>query len=784
LALREIPALSGLTFKLVVGILAGCGAIYSAIQLDQLRAARAILERNVQDEARNVTATTAERIEAVLRSVERAPRNVAGIVARERPRRESLENVLRSAVTSDSNVFGAAMAFEPGAFVPGVRRFSPYCHRTATALVCKDLGEGTYDYERWDWYRLPRERRRPIWVEPYFDVGGGNVLMTTFSVPVVRQDKGSAAIIGIATADVALDWLQEYMAGIHVARTGYGFLVTASGKILTHPDASLVLTRSLGDLARERGDPALQRVAERMAQGQSGFDLAVEPTTGKPCFLGYRPLLTGWSLVVVFPERELREDVNALRNRMTAVGLAGGLALAVVIGLVSRRITRPLGRLARATREVAAGRLDAELPTVDSHDEVGQLTSSFREMQAALQIFIDEVRLSTAAQERLESELRIAREIQMSLVPRAAQLTSERLRCDVFGLLEPARQVGGDLYDILVRGQEICFAIGDVSDKGIPAALFMAVTNTLFKDAARELTHPDEILARVNRQLVAEGGPNMFVTLLCGVLDPGSGRVSIASGGHTSPVLVPGPGPPRLLLEDTGTVVGVVDEIEFRRVDLELAPGDSLILYTDGVTEAQNPEEALFGEARLLASLAERRGPDARAIAEDVLRAVRAFSRGAPQSDDIAILVIRRPSPRERARALRLTSERSEVGRADEWLRLYCRETGVAAEAEEDLRLALEEVLANVVSHGYGEGKAGEIEVRIALAGELVRLEIRDRAQPFNPLDAPPPDLAAPLDERPSGGLGVHLVRRLMDRVDYTREAGENRLVLERRRDG
>jgi sigma-B regulation protein RsbU (phosphoserine phosphatase) len=779
----EMRALRGLTFKLVVGIVAGCGLIYGLIQLDQLRFARGILEAKIENEARNVTATTAERIEAVLLSVERAPRNVAGIVVGERPTREGLWNVLRSAVASDPNVFGAAMAFEPNAFAPGVDSFSPYCFREGADLACKDLGEGDYAYEGWDWYRLPRERQRPVWVEPYFDVGGGDVLMTTFSLPVIRQSGSSADFIGIATADVTLDWLQDYMAEIRVARTGYGFLVTGSGMILTHPDASLVLKRSLNDLAEERADPALKRVAERMASGQSGFEMAAEPTTGKPGFLGYRPLLSGWSLVVVFPERELREDVDALRNRMMAVGLVGGLGLAVVIGLVSRRITRPLGRLARATREVAAGRLDAELPTVSARDEVGQLTSSFRAMQSALQGFIEEVRRSAADQERLESELRIAREIQMSLAPRASQLTSERLRCDVFGLLEPARQVGGDLYDVLVRGREVCFAIGDVSDKGIPAALFMAVTNTIFKDAARELTQPDEILARVNRQLASEGGANMFVTLLCGALDPASGHLSIASGGHTPPVLVPSHGLPRLALEDVGTVVGVIEEIEFHRVELHLAPGDALILYTDGVTEAHDPDQQLFGEERLLASLSDARGADARTLAETVLQAVRHFSRGVPQFDDIAIVVIRRPPLDQGTRTLRLASDLSEIARADEWLELWCRETGIRGEPMEDLRLALEEIVANVVRHGYGEGQPGEIEIRVGLAGDTVRLEVRDHARPFNLLEAPGPDLEVPLDDRPSGGLGVHLVRRLMDRVDYAREEGENRLILERRRD-
>jgi sigma-B regulation protein RsbU (phosphoserine phosphatase) len=439
-------------------------------------------------------------------------------------------------------------------------------------------------------------------------------------------------------------------------------------------------------------------------------------------------------------------------------------------------------RLARATNEVAAGRLDAELPDIGSRDEVGQLNASFREMQLALQQHVEEVKRQAAASERLESELRIAREIQAALVPKAAELRSERLRCDVFGVVEPAQDVGGDLFDILPRGEsELCFAIGDVSGKGIPAALFMAVVSTTFKAAAREVEHPDEILARVNRELLAEGGANMFVTLLCGVLDTRSGRLSLASGGHTPPVLVTRSGP-RLLTHGAGTVLGVAAEIEFERVGLRLEPGDCLLLYTDGVTEAENGAEVFFGEERLLAALSGAGASDAAELAHRVLRAVHAFAAGAPPADDIAILALRHLPASAEPRVVRLRSDLTEVARADSWLQAICQELGVAPEPAHDLQLALEEVLANVVRHGYGEGTPGEIEVRALDAGDALRLEVRDRATRYCPLDEAAPPLERSLDERSAGGLGVHLVRQLMDRVDYTYEDGENRLVLERRR--
>ncbi|HET6898270.1 MAG TPA: SpoIIE family protein phosphatase, partial [Vicinamibacteria bacterium] len=545
----------------------------------------------------------------------------------------------------------------------------------------------------------------------------------------------------------------------------------------------LVMSRTFTDLAAERGDPSLREAAQQMAAGRADFVRTRDLVTGATAFMDYRPMaLEGWSVAVVLPEKELLADAARLERRLGLLALLGAGALALVVVLVARSITRPLVRLAGATREVAAGRLDAELPEVSSRDEVGQLNASFREMQVALQQYVEEVKRQASASERLGSELRIAREIQVALVPKPSELNVERLRWDVFGMLEPAQDVGGDLFDIMPRGQsELVFAIGDVSGKGIPAALYMAVANTIFKAAARDLQHPDQILGRVNRELLAEGGANMFVTMLCGVLDTRSGRVSLSSGGHTAPVLVPRVGPPRLLRECAGTVLGVSDTIAFQRVDLGLEPGDSLLLYTDGVTEAEDSRQQFFGEERLLAETARGAGGDARELVKGVSRSVAEFAGGAPPADDIAILVLRRPLESAGPREIRLRNDLTEIARADEWLQAVCRELDVSAEAGHDLQLALEEVLANVMRHGYGVEAAGEIEVRAQARGDAFRLEVRDRARRFNLLEQEPPHLDGDPDGRAAGGLGVHLVRQLMDRVEYAYEEGENRLVLERR---
>jgi sigma-B regulation protein RsbU (phosphoserine phosphatase) len=780
--MRALPGRS-LAVKLALTLLLACFAVYALVLLDVHRWTRAMLLEHIQREGEAVIAGAAARIDGELLRVEEASRRLAHALGERRPGRTELERELCGIVAASPTLFGSAAAFEPGGFAPGLRSFSPYCYREGEALRVKDLAQGGYDYPNRDWYRLPRDRGAPLWSEPYFDEGGGGILMATFSVPVRT---GEGRLVGIATADVALEWLERLMSEIHVGRTGYAFLVSRGGRIVTHPQPGLAMKASLASVAAQAGDPGLRRLAEAIAAGGSGMERTRDLRSGAQSFVVFRPLeASGFRLAVVFPEAETLASVSALQARLRLTGLVGAGLLALLVGLVARRVTRPLVALTRAAREVAAGRLDAPLPETASGDEVGRLTASFAEMQTALSQYIEAVKQGAAAEERLESELRVARQIQMSLLPRATDLASDRLGCEVFGLLEPARAVGGDLFDVLQRRPgEVCFAVGDVSDKGIPAALFMAMTDIHFEAAARELRNPDAVLARVNDALVAENSANMFVTLVCGVLDTRSGRVSLANGGHTRPLLVPAAGAPRLLEGELGTVVGVVPGLSFRRHDLRLAAGDALVLYTDGVTEAHDPAGTLFGEERLLEHLSSHGGEDPRSLAEGLREAVRAFAGPAPQFDDIAILVLRRSPPAPAAvveSRLEIESRIDELAGVRAWLEAWCSSQRVAADAVQDLDLALDEIVTNIVQHGYGPGARAGIGLRLLLRDDLVRLEVSDRAPAFNPLDARGP---AQRSADGGGGLGVHLVRQLMDRVEYVRENGENRLVLERRNAG
>lgn len=272
------------------------------------------------------------------------------------------------------------------------------------------------------------------------------------------------------------------------------------------------------------------------------------------------------------------------------------------------------------------------------------LTKPFEmlEVKARVRSLLKAKAYSDAVKEQIASELRIAREIQMGMLPHDFAALERAYPVTFGAVLEPAREVGGDLYGVCAAGpQRFVLFLGDVSGKSVPASLFMVRAITLARLLSREISDPERILARLNDELAADNPSGMFVTFLCGVFNPESGRLALANGGHCRPVLLPADGPPRWAVKNLGTALGFEAGLEFERTELVLGQGDTLLCYTDGVTEAFNPEEECYGSARLLADAASFSRQSAPEIATGVLQKVRCFAGAAGQSDDIAILTLR-----------------------------------------------------------------------------------------------------------------------------------------------
>lgn len=630
----------GIAFRLSFLILMSSTLIFIFIFWYNYRFSHRMIVKYIEENAGNLAQSTVNRLDRLLSTVEKVPKNLAYSLEAASYTGGDLIELLRSLVENNPEIYGAAIAFEPYAYDRNALYFAPYFCKCRGKTEFTYIGDESSKYFYMDWYQIPKELNCPVWTEPYYGEGGGNILMSTYSVPFYRTVLGKRKLMGVVTADISLTWLQANVASIKIAQTGYGFLISKNGTFVTHPDAGLIMNETIFSVAEARGDKFIREVGREMISGESGFVPFKSLHTGKKCWMVYAPLSSSaWSLAVLFPQDELMADVARLNRTVIYLGLIGFLLLLAVIVWIARSITRPLSALVNATENIAAGNMEIELPLIKSSDEVGKLTHSFGDMKRSLKQYIEELTETTAAKERIESELKIAHDIQMGMLPKIFPAFPNRKEFDIHATIEPAKDVGGDLYDFFFLDEDhLCFTVGDVSGKGVPASLFMAITQTLVKTKATKGLTSATVLNRVNEDLSLDNPSLMFVTLFLGILNLRTGELEYSNGGHNPPYIIRANGELESVETTKGMALGVVEDFHYQSKKVVLGKGDTIFLYSDGVTEAMNEKDELFTEERLEKELKLLKDEPIQEMINGIMEKLRAFSKGAPQSDDITMM--------------------------------------------------------------------------------------------------------------------------------------------------
>ncbi|MCG6926477.1 MAG: SpoIIE family protein phosphatase [Acidobacteria bacterium] len=636
-----------LTTRLIIWTLLAVGAVYVVTVVVSNSLARRMALAAAEREAVNETDDAAGRVADVLHSVQERTWVLADVIQRLDPAQDQLAGLLEDFVRGHAQVFGAAIAFEPGEKLPGDGRLVLYRHRLRDdpdGLGASELGAGGIRFWEKEWYATPLRTGKAGWSEPYWDEGGGEVSMVTWSVPLHRPD---GTVRGMVTADLRLRWLDALVREVELGRSGVALIVSRSQRVIAASDRDVqagidpserVLGGASPDTRRE-----FQPIVDEMLAGESGFR-AVD-LDGRRYRLTFRPVgYAGWSMAVLYPEDELFEEVGRLRTVQAGLSLGGLALLALVVVVLARRLTWPLGALAASADDLATGNLDAALPAVEARDEIGRLALAFHHMRDSLKAYVRDLAETTAAKERLESELAVARRIQADMLPKGTAGGPDD-GYELAATLVPARAVGGDLFNHFRDGERVFFLVGDVSGKGVPAALFMARTKTLFEALAARDTDPGAVLAAANHNLCSDNDAGMFVTAVCGVLDLASGELTFALAGHDPPVLVPTEGDAGPIQAEGGRVLGLIEGSDYPVNRLRLGHREAVVMYTDGVSEAQNVDGGFFELERIVETVQRCRHENAIAVTESLLEAVRGFAGDAPQSDDITLMTLRRLSP-------------------------------------------------------------------------------------------------------------------------------------------
>jgi sigma-B regulation protein RsbU (phosphoserine phosphatase) len=766
--------------------------VYAAALYLSFQAAAERLESDAIAEADDLAARLAGGLDALIRPIEGGVRTIAFEIEETDPPQSEYEQRIRGVLHAWPEVYGSTIAVEARDDEPGRAPFAPYLYRRSGEIRFADLATEDYAYRELDWYRAAADGLEPVWSAPYFDAGGGETWMVTYSVPYFRRaTDGGRTLAGVVTADLDLEWVRRAAADVPLGALGIGWLSPADAAsdfiapIGATPErlAGLAVADDAGRV-REAGDRML-------AYGQN-FAAWVD-ADGEASYLAVRELGTlGWHLTLVLPRAALLAEARQLLGRQLGLGLIGLFVLLGAIALVAGGIARPIRRLADAVGGAAAGGdLGFALPDTTRRDEVGVLTAALRRLRDSLQEHIRLRATSLAEQARLEHELEVSARIQQSMLPHEDSLRALPPAVDVAVVLHPARQVGGDLYDCFpLADGRVLFLVGDVSDKGIPAALFMARLSALLRVLGAGGHSPDRLLAEINSRLVEGNDTFMFVTAVCGLLDPTTGRFQIASAGHDPPLLRSVEGRVTPLAVESGIAIGIEQVASYPLHEGVMAPGDTLVLFTDGVTEAESADGSLFGGERLALLLA--RGGDtapARLVAA-IVEQVASHAAGCHATDDLTAMALRfapadttaRPEPGGAGWLIQVETTDVGLARAQQRLREILESQGVDVEARHHVELLAEEWLSNVIRAGAAARGPQRLSLDVVVTERQVELTFRDDGEPFDPLTAAPPDLDADVAARDVGGLGLHLIRELAQGCRYERNEGWNilRLTLDR----
>jgi sigma-B regulation protein RsbU (phosphoserine phosphatase) len=603
---------------------------------------RLLLDYYVENLTQTTASATVRKIETIFNTVATSADSLSSIVSTSDTGNPDVTNnqihqSIQSFINTNHSIFGMTVALEPHTLIESFEDYSPYYYRKENKLAFSDLANKNYDYRTQPWYSKPKLTAAPIWSEPYFDEGGGDVRMITYSAPIYLPDNTTFA--GIATADIRLSWLDEIINEMKIGDSGFGFILSNNDVVIAHSDKSINLTRlTKGAVEPDKWQHYINS-KENSSAVHFKSSCSQQIATGDCSFAIQSLSNSGWKVVVVLPEKELTEKINTLTTKISIIAVMGLVILFIVVNFVTRYLTKPLSELADATKDIGAGQLDTKIPEPVRKDEIGTLTDDFSSMRDALKTYIQEVQEATAKQQKLESEIQIAKDIQMSMIPGAGNAVITNNDFQLYALLRPARSVGGDLYYFQQSDTMLHFILGDVSDKGVPAALFMAKTVTLYTRALRDKLSPGQTFAMMNDLLTQNNDACMFVTALCGTINLKTGVTVMANAGHMAPIIQDSKNTREHDIKGA-TALGLMEDVDYPDVTFQLDNKTTIVMYTDGISEAHDKNSQQYTDEKLVKLISTIDTNDVEVAGKTIIDNVDDFAGGTEQFDDITLLII------------------------------------------------------------------------------------------------------------------------------------------------
>ena len=572
----------------------------------------------------NIRKAAIAEIEIPLNAVTITTQTTADIIATQLDDETVIQGILYEMVRRNHLICGAAVAFPRDA---NGKLKSFYCYRDPDGEVrSKSLNAVGDGYTAEEWFRCAVTGKKPCWSSPYFDTYGGGISMTTYTIPLLDS---AGNVLAVVTSDMPLDWMDAKVSSIKPYKSAVTTILCPNGAVIGMGDSNLLM---YGQVMSEENE----QVKELVSQMRKGNDTMMRFVDGATSYFAvFAPLSNNWSLSIVCQYYEVLSRSSQMHIILIIIGLVALLVLFLVCYRTIRRLTQPISELSESARNMAKGDFNTPLPEIHSEDEMMQLRDAFAYMQTSLADYIEELKETTAANNRMEGELNVARDIQLGML-------SHDFPRQLYAKLEPAKEVGGDLYDFHVSNNILAFSVGDVSGKGAPAALLMAITRAALHFVTNSGMKLNQVMESVSRSICEVNSNDMFVTLFIARIDLTTGVMEYCNAGHNPIIIVPPADHAYYLKAKANLAAGLFTDFPYQAEQVTLTKGTRVILYTDGVSEAERADKQQFGDDRLLAWADSDRIHDAslseEEVVNDLYRSVKDFTGDAPQNDDITIL--------------------------------------------------------------------------------------------------------------------------------------------------
>ena len=697
---------------------------------------------------------------------------------------------------SQSNEIGEVAALEllrsfPTALGGGFW-FKPYTYNKDTfrmgihAFFDKDEGRmrldyisEDYDYHNTNWYsEIIENIQLPdhvVWIRPYIDDTTDSLIITAGA----GIFNSSGDLLGISIIDREIEDVVRRLYTIKPTEHSLVLLYDAEHDYTianTYTNSSVfpqIIPVNVSGLRI----PHIVDLASKT--WQSAYDVGVSLVTvdGVRHLALSRILNNGWNLLVYIPMDEIFIETDRRNTRFTLIiTLINVIIMCFAYLLISKIIYLPIRKLTSSVAQISLGNLNVRAE-VFSKDEIGMLARAFNKMTADLQESIEAYTREHAEKERISAELNIAAEIQSGMLPGIFPPFPDRSEFDIYATMHPAKEVGGDLYDFFfVDNNNLAVVIADVSGKGVPAALFMAVTKALLENNASSNKSPGEVMEAVNKTLCKNNDTGMFVTAFMGYYNTANGRFVFVNAGHNPPLVKKG-GSYTFLKTTPCNILGWKETAVYTEEEITLEPGDVLYLYTDGVTEAMNEDGDFFCEPRFLEVSNKNKDLPPVELLSAVKQEIENFAAGAEQADDITMLALEINHYKDNIKELTVAANINCLNEAMDFIEEELNRHNCPQALQNDIAVAIEEIFTNIANYAY-KPSAGNVSMYITVKNAEAVIRFGDSGKPYNPLEQPAPDLDIHLMDREIGGLGVFLVQQLMDKVRYVRLDNKNILTI------